>query len=262
MNLVTLGVEQVLILGAITIGIMGIVDGLVLKKIHLGYGPFEARIIKGKWAQVIGLFSLLFLVLILKFTISYISELSTYCHNSVFCEMTTPITSMFSEWHIPFGYVMFILYFILWYISRKRDINFVPFALARGSQTGAQIRAQIHERIAQEQEPQLSNERIDDIRRQVDNTIPFLSLRYRKYIFENRMVNTSNLIQLVLAYPDFKVMNPSERIAVQIIVEITASVMNKNQGILFKKRKEKEHVETKAPEASNHSIDEKELGAK
>ncbi len=227
-NLIDFGSGQLLILGFIEFAIMGIVDGLVLKRVHLGEGPFEAGVVTGIWAQVIGVLSLLLLVFMLMFIPTLLSQLATYCHSNVTCEMITPIISMFAAWPIFIGYVIVIPSFILWCITRKKDINIQPIGPIWKAQSGKQIRTQIHERIDQEQKPQISDERINEIRRDVDGILPYIMLQRRKLVMEKREVNTAKLIQVIMADATFRKMNPSEQIAVRVAIEAFTSAVNKN----------------------------------
>ena len=210
------------------LAIMGIVDGLVLKRVHIRNGPFEVGVVTGIWAKIIGFLSLLLILPILSLILIYLKMITNYCDNSVICYMTTPISSMFVLWQFSIAFAIFILLFIHWYILRKKGINIQPIGPIWKAQSGKQIRTQIHERIDQEQKPQISDERINEIRRDVDGILPYIMLQRRKLVMEKREVNTAKLIQVIMADATFRKMNPSEQIAVRVAIEAFTSAVNKN----------------------------------
>lgn len=209
------------------IAIMGIVDGLVIKRVHFQYMAFN-KTFTGLMAQMVGWFSCALLLVNVVILANYLPGLAYYCHSAPACYVTTPISSIFFTWPVAVGYCGFGVFFAMWVRLRQKDIRVLPLTSITMAPAGASIQSLVDARLAQTHEPHMSKQQVQDLRDKLDILIPLILLRSRKVVTDDKLVNPEKVAQIILGTPDYRDKGKQMEIAVTAIVEAQVRAINEN----------------------------------
>lgn len=207
--------------------IMGIVDGLVIKRVYFQYMAFN-KVFTGAAAQMIGWFSSALVLVNVVILAKYLPGLAHYCHSDLACYVTTPISSIFFGWPVAVCYFGVALFFIMWVRLRQKDIRVLPLTPIALAPSGASIQSLIHARLAQAHEPQMSKQQVQDLRDKLDILIPLILLKSSKVVTDNKLVNPDKVARVILGTPDYRDKGKQMEIAVTAIVEAQVRSINEN----------------------------------
>lgn len=223
----TLAGEQAAMFFLGLIAIMGIVDGLIIKRVHFQYMAFN-KTFTGRVAQVIGWLSGALLLVNVVILANYIPGLAHYCARAPACYVTTPITSIFFAWPVAVGYIGFAVFFVLWARLRQKDIRVLPVTPIAMAPSGASIQSLIEARLTQGHEPPMSKQQVQDLRDKLDILIPLILLKSSKVVTDDGLVNPEKVARIILGTPDYCDRGKQVEIAVTAIVEAQVRAINQN----------------------------------
>lgn len=223
----TLAAEQAAMFFFSLTAIMGIVDGLVIKRVHFQYMAFN-KTFTGPVAQMVGWSSGALLLVNVVILANYLPGLAHYCHSAPACYVTTPISSIYFTWPVVVGYCGFGVFFVMWVRLRKKDIRVLPLTPIAMVPSGASIQSLIDARLAQAHEPQMSKQQVQDLRDKLDILIPLILLKSSNVVTDTKLVNAEKVAQIILETPDYRDKGKQMEIVITAIVEAQVRGINEN----------------------------------
>jgi hypothetical protein len=195
---------------------MGVVDGLVFRRVRFRYGVVVLGTVRGFGAQLIGILCLFAAVTSVVPAIAYIGLLRRYCGTNAGCFVVTPITGLFAHWSVIGLNVILLFCFVDWVRRRRREVaaptDAVSFSLPN-------VHRYVNAKLALARERSMNRPEVERIMEFVDQHAPFVVLSGAKQVMDGKKLDHNKLATVFLADERFRNEGQRERIALEAVTE-------------------------------------------
>jgi hypothetical protein len=219
--------EQVLLFALSLFAIMGVVDGLIYKRVTFQYQG-DKQVYTGRWAQTIGWLSVVLAVVCLGILGLYILTLTLYCEQSVVCYVSMPFRSIFFAWPVPIGYLGLTMIFVIWGRLRRKGLDFVPITPFPSTPSSASLESLVNERLGAAHQSPMNRQQLQNLYDKIETLVSLVLLRSRKSVTKDGLIDPERVATVILATSDYLDKGKQLEIAVRVIVEEQVRAFNEH----------------------------------
>ncbi len=195
---------------------MGIVDGLIFRRVRLKHGVTTLATIRGFPAQVIGVACVFAELIGLGFLAGYVDLLKHYCGADVGCFVTTPVIGLVAEWPLIIGNSMVLFCFFYWLWRRRAEVaapsDQLPYSLPS-------VYRFVNGQLDLFDERPLNHAEVRQIMEYVEQHAPLVVPTGVKQVMEGKRLDPEKLAEVFLADTQFHEKDHRTRIALRAITE-------------------------------------------